>query len=216
MKFSMFLSVAALLVVNSTAFADSVDCSQIYGKGVQCEKVACNELQKTFLGDWSGPFQSYSQELSSKNSNVFRPFQNTVKYSSDDCLRNSENGDSFIVGHRTDEYPTFKELKSQTKVGLLITGNHSDGTPFLTTIDGDGVNSYKLLYKNSLAILTAWELTIPASDQSPEMRFTTIDGRDFTDTLHQKRNVVVTMSIGPKERPVWEGVVSSGTHTQRP
>jgi hypothetical protein len=198
------------------AFASPIDCSQVYGTPAKCEQVTCDDKQKTFLGTWTGPFQSYAQELSTAEKSIFRPFQNSVTYTKSDCLKNIENGDVFIVGHRTDNYPEFRSLPAKTQAGLLVTGTRADGTPFLKTIDADGINSYSLVYKNPSAVFAVWNLTISATANMPEMRFTTIDGRDFLATDSNKRNVVVTMSLGPVEKPIWEGVVSQGSHTLQP
>jgi hypothetical protein len=205
-----------IFTMDTTAFASEADCSQIYGANTKCKQVACSERQKEFIGTWSGAFQSYSQELSTKAQNIYRPFQNSVSYSENGCLKNLDNGDVFIVGHRIDTYPPFQSLPAATQSGLLITGTHADGSPFLKTVDDNGNNDYQLVYRNTTASLAIWTLTIPAREGSPEMRFTTIDGRDFTETAHNKRNVVVTMSIGPTNAPFWEAVVSSGSHTLQP
>ena len=45
------------------------------------------------------------------------------------------------------------------------------------------------------------------------MKFTVIDGKDFSDLTHEKRNVVVTLSIGDSSKPDWEDVVSYGSHS---
>lgn len=48
------------------------------------------------------------------------------------------------------------------------------------------------------------------------MRFTTIDGQDFNENSGHKRNVTVTMSVGPKDSPYWEEVVAKGFHALKP
>lgn len=210
--FSILLSVSAW--VGTSAWANTIDCSEAYGKPAQCEQTACNEKYKTFIGKWSGPFQSYSQELSTQTTTVFRPFQNEVTYDEADCLKNISNGDTFIIGRRTDTYPAYQGLPAKTSKGMLITGRKSDGSPFLKTSDEDGFNEYKLVYQNNTANLSIWELTVPASadGKSPEMRFTTIDGQDFLEDGSHKRNVTVTMSLGPKSAPFWEAVIVKGFH----
>jgi hypothetical protein len=46
-----------------------------------------------------------------------------------------------------------------------------------------------------------WQLHIPASGSSPQMTFTTIDGRDFTEPAGNARDVTVTLSVGPSTAP---------------
>lgn len=191
----------------------TVDCSEAYGSQATCEVVTCDERYRGFIGSWKGPFLSYSRGLSEDENIVFRPFNNTVTYSESDCLKNIENNDVFIIGRRVDVYPEFRGLPELIKSGLMITGRKADNTPFLRTIDDDGINNYQLVLKNTPADLSIWKLTIPATDSDPGMRFTTIDGRDWTNDGHHKRNVTVTMSIGPEESPFWEHVIVKGYHT---
>lgn len=205
-----------LFAVMSSSFATAagIDCSGAYGgKPAQCEHISCDAEYLSFLGKWTGPFSSYVRELSTQNENTFRPFQNTIVYSVPDCLKCLETGDTFIIGRRTDVYPAFKKLPGKTVPGLLITGKKADGSPFLRTVDEDGSNDYTLIYKNNSANISVWGLTIPAGLYSPEMRFTVIDGQDLSEIEVHKRNVTVTMSVGPAEAPHWEGVVSSGYHS---
>lgn len=195
-----------------------MDCSAAYGgKAAICERVSCDEKYLSFIGKWAGPFEAYVQELSSNTHSVFRPFSNIVTYSEDDCLRNVADGDTFIIGRRTDNYPAFGGLPEKTSCGLLVTGKHQDGSPFLLTVDDEnGPNKYQLEYKNALANLSIWSLTVPAKGKSPEMRFLTIDGQDFKETATHKRDVTVTMSIGPADKPFWEGIVTKGYHSLTP
>jgi hypothetical protein len=190
-----------------------VDCSEVYGgTATSCAVVECLDRHKPFLGSWTGPFQGYVRELSTQEANVFRPYQNTVTYSKDDCLKNETTGEQFIIGRRTDVYPAFRDLPTKTSTGLMITGRKSDGAPFFKTVDQDGINSYTLAYRNVPAEMSIWELVIRGSDNSPEMRLVTIDGQDFNETDSLNRNVTVTMSVGPRDAPVWEGVVAKGYH----
>lgn len=98
--------------------------------------------------------------------------------------------------------------------GLLITGKKADDSPFLRTVDEDGYNDYTLVYQNAAANLSIWELHIPAAGDNPEMTFTTVDGQDFSVTTAHKRNVTVTMKVGPADAPFWEGVIAYGSHTK--
>lgn len=217
MKFILVTLLALSSLLSSvSAIATSVDCSEAYGKSTQCEQITCNDKYKTFIGKWSGPFQSYTRELSTQEKTVFRPYQNEITYSENDCLKNVTNGDTFIIGRKTDIYPAFQGLPQKESKGMLITGRKVDGSPFLKTFDDEnGFNEYNLVYQNNAANLSIWELTIPASadGKSPEMRFTTIDGQDFQEEVLHKRNVTVTMSIGSKQNPLWEGLIVKGFHS---
>lgn len=216
MKFPSAIFMVLVSLLTTPAFSASIDCSEAYGKAAQCEQVACNDKYKSFIGKWTGPFQSYSQELSTQATPVFRPYQNEVTYSETDCLKNIANGDTFIIGRKTDTYSAFQGLPYKESKGMLITGRKVDGSPFLKTFDSEnGFNEYDLVYQNNAANLSIWQLTIPASvdGKSPEMRFTTIDSQDFLETRLHKRNVTVTMSMGPKQSPVWENVIVKGFHS---
>lgn len=201
-----------LFALNAFADSDSIDCSEAYGgTKATCIRVVCDEKYQSFLGTWSGPFQAYVRETS-----AFRPYQNVVTYSEVDCLQNTETGDKFIIGRRTDNFPAFNGLAAKIEKALLITGKRKDGTPFLRTIDDEGTFDYQLIYQNKPANLSIWGFTVPASQNSPELRFTVIDGQDFSETSVHKRNVTVSMSVGPQTAPVWEGVVGSGYHSLNP
>lgn len=215
MKFLICVICATLF---SAAFATSnsvVDCSEAYGGAKsKCLVVPCDAKYSSFIGTWSGPFSSYVKELSTEKVAVSRPFQNEVTYSENDCLKNIENDDSFIIGRRIDVYPSFANLPTKTVKGLLITGKKANGLPFLRTAEGNAINDYTLVYQNKPANMSIWSLKVPAQENSPEMRFTTIDGQDFTETSAHRRNVTVTMSVGPNDRPYWEGVIASGYHSK--
>jgi hypothetical protein len=210
MKLSLIL---ILFIQASTLSAKDVDCTEAYSTPSQCEIVACLPKYKEFIGNWSGPFLAYDRELSTEEKTIFRPFQNKVSYSESDCLKNKENGDVFIIGRRVDQYPAFMDAPEKKVRGLLITGRTKEGTPFLRTIDNEGINNYEPVYQNSAANLSVWKLTVPASENSPEMEFTTIDGKDFNENLTHKRNVTVTMRVGPASKPLWEGVIAKGYHS---
>jgi hypothetical protein len=200
----------------STADAYTIDCSEAYNTETRCEIVTCPEKYKSFIGTWTGPFESYVQELSSEEKTVFRPYKNTITYSEDDCLMNIENGDTFIIGRKIDTYPPYLNLPNKESTGLLITGRKTDGTPFLRTNDQEnGLYDYQLVYQNKAANMSIWQLTIPASadSESPELQFTTIDNQDFLETSAHKRNVTVTMSIGPVNEPFWSGIIVKGFHS---
>lgn len=194
--------------------AETKDCSEAYGQPATCKITGCNNRHKNFIGTWRGPFLSYSRELSTATNVVFRPFDNTVTYSEKDCLENIENHDIFIIGRRIDVYPEFKGLSAKKVSGLLITGKRNDGTLFLRTVDQEnGVNEFKLEYRNTISGLTAWSFSVPQTDNNPEMRFTTIDAQDQNQQNGLRMNVTVTMSIGAKDMPDWEGIVTKGYHS---
>lgn len=210
----IFITMFSPLMARGT---ETVDCSEAYGGArTTCERTTCDEKYKTFIGTWSGPFESYERQLSTETQSVFRPFTNVVTYSEKDCLRNLANGDVFIVGRRVDTYSAFRNLPAKEERGLLITGLKSDGSPFLRTIDSqNGPVAYTLEYQNKTASLSIWSLTVPPGQSSPEMKFTTIDGQDLIDERVHKRNVTVTMTVGPSNSPIWEGVIVKGHHSRK-
>lgn len=92
-----------LMILPAAAIADAVDCSDAYGgKATLCVRVPCDAKYQTFLGTWKGPFHAYVRELSKDGKTVFRPYENTTVYAGSDCLKNSEAGETFIIGHMTD------------------------------------------------------------------------------------------------------------------
>jgi hypothetical protein len=196
--------------------AASVDCSAEYGgQAASCVQVPCSDLYSTFLGTWSGKFEAYERKKSVGGKTVFRPYQNTITYTQADCLKNTGNGDSFIVGHQTDDYPVFEDLPAKTSKGLLITGRKADGSPFLRTVGAQGSYDYALVYRNPAAKLAVWKLDIPASGGNPAMSFTTVDGKDFTASSGETRDVTVTMSVGPDDAPMFQSVIAYGSHTKQ-
>lgn len=222
-----YLYLALLILtgmVAAVAFADStkagnphgaaVDCSAEYGQASSCEKIPCGAVYGEFIGTWSGQFYAYEREKSKGDKPVYRPYRNTISYSQDDCLKNATTGESFIVGHQTDEYPVFEDLPAKTTSGLLITGKKADGTSFLRTVGKDGSHDFDLVYKNTAAKLVVWKLDVPAVGGKPPTRITTIDGRDFSAAAGDTRAVVVTMTVGPPDSPYWEGVIAHGTHSK--
>lgn len=205
--------------------ANSVDCSEAYGgKSARCYSIACPSLYDEFIGTWDGPFESYVRELSTSE-NVYRPFTNTVSYSASDCLQEAESKDSFIIGRRKDVYPTFRELAAKSEEGLLITGRHPDGTPFLRTVDDEGFNEYTRIAKEEGSDLSLWELAVSATShpcptseqpekvcQQPEMSFHLRDEQD--PAAATTRNVSIVMTVGPESQPYWSGVIVKGHHTK--
>ncbi|HEY1772090.1 MAG TPA: hypothetical protein VGH91_02730 [Gammaproteobacteria bacterium] len=193
----------------------SADCSAAYGGAqARCEQVPCGDIYSTFLGTWSGEFQAYERSKSVGGKTVFRPYRNTISYAQSDCLKNTGNGETFIVGHQTDDYPVFEDLPAKTDHGLLITGRKADGTPFLRTVGKQGSYDYALVYRNPAAKLAVWRLSIPASSGNPAMTFTTIDGKDFAVASGETRDVTVTMSVGPADAPMFQSVIAYGSHTK--
>ena len=205
---------SASAAVVPTKAGPTVNCAEDYGgAAASCQQVPCNGLYRSFLGTWSGQFWAYVRNKSTAGKNVYRPYQEAVTYAADDCLRNTRTGDTFIVGHQTERYPPFEGLASKTATNLLITGEKTDGTPFLRVTMEHHTYDYTLRYKDGPAKLSVWELQVPASNGQPQMRFTTIDGRDFTAHGHT-RDVTVTMMVGPISKPYWQGVIAYGSHTK--
>jgi hypothetical protein len=204
------LGLFTVLLLAPVGNATPINCSNAYGgKEAICERVACDEKYLSFLGTWSGPFESYIRELS-----TFRPYHNTITYAENDCLKNIYTGETFIIGRRTDFYPAFQDLAQKEMSGLMITGKKEDGTPFLRTVDEEnGLLEYKLDHKDEAKNLSVWTLAMSATKESPEMKFTITDGQDFTEPSIHTRNVSVNLSIGPSNGPYWEGLIIKGYHS---
>lgn len=174
-----------------------------------CVPVACSKKFLAFLGTWEGDFETYDQALGG-----FRPYHNQVTYVAKECLKSARTGDEFIIGRKTDRYPTFKNLAAKISYGLMITGKRADGTPFLATIDGERRDVYQLVYQNAPAELGVWKLEVPAVDNQPAMTFTVIDGRDEMMFGVNKRNVTITLESGTVGAPgAFSLVIARGSHT---
>lgn len=176
--------------------------------------IPCSGEYAAFLGTWSGEFSAYVRERSGRDRSVFRPYRGQVTYSPHDCFANGSGGGSFIVGHRVDDYPPFAGLPAKQTSELLVTGTRGDGTRFLRTVGKEGVNEFSLTYENQAAGLRVWTLRIPAAAQSPAMTYTVIDTRDLAAADSARRDVVVTLSVGPGKHPFWRGVIVRGSHTR--
>lgn len=96
----------------------------------------------------------------------------------------------------------------------MITRKLASGKLFLRNSDEEGTYDYSLEFQKVAANLSIWSLTIPGTQSSPEMTFTTIDGQDFTEISAHKRNVTVTMAVGPKSQPIWQGAIAYGYHSK--
>lgn len=200
------------------AWAQAVDCSEAYGgKTAQCVRIPCDSKYQTFLGTWKGPFHAYVRELSKGGKTVFRPYENTTEYAEADCLKNEAAGETFIIGHMTDAYPEFSALPAHTEHSLLITGTASDGSPFLRIVDDKKrLSTYHMEYLNKAASLAVWTLRIPGHDSSPDMLYSTIDGRDMTAEGKDRRNVTITLRVGPQNQAYFDGIVGYGFHVRQP
>ena len=200
-------------VAAATAAGASVDCSTVYGPGksAACKVVPCDPPYDEFIGVWSGPFEEYVQKLSTPDKPVFRPYQDRIVYDRQDCLTNIANGERFVVGHRTDTYPAFGALAAQTKTGLLITGRRADGTPFLRTVDDQGVYDYVEDSRDAATETVVWRLEVPAQ----QMTFRVTDGRDMSARPANVRNVTIEMTVGPAAHPYWRGVIARGHHAKQ-
>lgn len=205
----------ALSLSPTLALAQQVDCSAAYGgKPTRCAPVPCGGDYQAFLGIWKGPFEAYSQELSKNGKTIFRPYETTVTYRPSDCLKNPAVGEIFIIGHVTDAYSAFSGLPAHTDRSLLIMGEGAAGARFLRTVDEKkSVSNFHLDYQNKAASLAAWSLSIPANGNAPEMEYSIIDGRDFVASGTNRRNVVITLRVGPKTQPYFDGMIAYGYHT---
>jgi hypothetical protein len=216
----MISRTAALVLVMSLPIrvgAQGVDCSHAYGgKPIQCVRVACDAKYQTFLGTWKGPFHAYVKELSKDGKMVFRPYENTTVYAAADCFKNPEAGEILIIGHMTDTYPEFLGLAAHVEHSLLITGSSSDGSSFLRIVDAkQRLSTYQMEYQNTAAGLAVWTLLIPAHESLPEMLYSTIDGRDMTAEGMDRRNVTITLRVGPKGQAYFDGIVGYGFHVRQ-
>jgi hypothetical protein len=212
-------SIALILLLSPPilARAQTGDCSEAYnGKPSQCVRVACEVKYQSFLGTWKGPFHAYVRELSKDGKTVFRPYENTTTYAAADCLKNPDANETFIIGHMTDTYPEFSGLVGHTERSLLITGTASDGSPFLRIVDEKKrMSNYQLEYQNKAASMVVWTLLIPGRDSSPDMLYSTIDGRDLTADGSDRRNVTITLRVGPKGQAYFDGIVGYGFHVRQ-
>ena len=191
------------------------DCRAVYGRRVgSCDRIPCISRYRSFLGTWSGRFWSYVRSRSTDTKTFYRPYQESVVYTAADCLRNAATGDTLIVGHQTDSYPAYEGLPGKVATSLLITGERRDGAPFLRVTMQHRTYDYVLRYENKAAKLGVWELHMPAAKGQPPMTYTTIDGRDFT-APGQTRDVTVSLTVGPRSRPYWQGVIVYGSHTKQ-
>jgi hypothetical protein len=210
---------ALMLLIGMPIFASAqaVDCSDAYGgKAAQCVRVPCDSKYQTFLGTWKGPFHAYVRELSKDGKSVFRPYDNTTVYAAADCLKNADAGETFIVGHMTDIYPEFSGLAGHTEHSLLVTGTSTDGSPFLRVVDEKKrLSNYQMEYQNKAAALAVWTLLIPGHDSSPDMLYSTVDGRDLTAEGIDRRNVTITLRVGPKGQAYFDGVIGYGFHVRQ-
>ena len=212
----MHAGAVTLRPTGQAAAGTAQDCAADYGgKPATCVRVACDAHYHSFLGTWRGKFHAYVRQQSTPGHAVFRPYDQLVTYRVDDCLRNAANGDVFIVGHETDRYSAFGKLPAKFEKNLLITGRHADGTPFFRTVLKDGAYDFKLVFQDEAASLSIWRLHLPASNGQPEETFTTIDGRDFNASSENRRDVTVTMQVGPDKTPYWHGVFVYGWHARQ-
>ena len=191
------------------------DCRIVYGdRAGSCERIPCSTRYRPLLGTWSGRFWSYVRSRSTDTKSVYRPYHEVVIYAAADCLKDIAAGDTLIVGHETDRYPAYEGLPGKVATSLLITGEGRNGAPFLRVTMQHRTYDYTLRYENKAAKLAVWELHLPAAKGQPPMTFTTIDGRDFI-AQGQTRDVTVTLTVGPRSKPYWQGVIAYGSHTKR-
>lgn len=207
MIFQLFIS----LLISDPVSAATVDCSLAYASGtVACEQIECDEKYQSFLGTWSGPMESL---VNFGPVPTYRKYQNTISYDAKDCLKNTENGDTFIVGRQTDIYPASGDLEAKSEEKLLITGKDKEGNPFLRTVDLNTKKqeSWQLVYKNDVAVLSIWQIK-GIQDGNP-YSVQTIDAQDWTlsDPLAEhRRNVTVTLESNGFTR-----VLVRGYHTKQ-
>lgn len=198
--------------VQQPAQAVAAECASVYGKPAACVRVACDKRYQGFLGTWSGKFHAYVRGLSRPGHAVFRPYAESVAYAATDCLRNTGNGDVSIVGRETNRYPRFGKLPAKVEHNLLITGRHADGSPYLRSVRKEGSCDYKLVFRDVAAEMSIWRMRLSAGHGQPSMTFTTLDAGDPNAAPARRRNVTITMQIGPDSEPYWRGVLAYGWH----
>lgn len=209
----VFFGVSALMLVEAQPLLASVDCSEAYnGQAATCDQIECPIKFRTFLGTWSGPMESYDRVR--KN---FRPYTNSVTYSDADCLKNVANGETFIIGRKTDVYSAVIDMlgttiiPAETKTGLLITGTNALGLKFLRTVDAEnGMINYDHVFTDEASETAIWTYDWPGDASHSPMIFTVIDARDLTDKSAHKRLVTVSLT-----GPGWSTIGSKGYHTHR-
>ena len=193
-----------------------IDCSEAYGEKpgtIFCERISCPEKYASFIGTWEGPLEAYDNNLKS-----FRPYQNTVTYTENDCYKNPKTGDVFIIGRVKDIYDEYKGQPQKVVNSLLITGLNQGDTqkPFLKTIDAEnGVIEYKKVFTDIPTELSIWKYTHPAKEKQPEMTFTIMDGRDINETKINKRIIAISLLVGTEKNPYWQGIIVKGFHSKK-
>jgi hypothetical protein len=55
---SMTLKLLLAMGLPTWVNAQTMDCSDVYGKPAQCARVPCDAKYQTFLGTWKGPFHA--------------------------------------------------------------------------------------------------------------------------------------------------------------
>lgn len=237
----MGLISAASFFMPSTSVAkvsDVVDCSAAYQEfavRVSCKVVTCDSKFSTFVGTWEGPFEAYNRDLK-----TFRPYRNQVKYSADECLQNIDPshagfGDSLIIGRRIDIYPAFKNLPGKTEFGLLITGRHKDGLPFLKMINPKGETDqenetlveYTLESQDEKTVTSVWSKSFKEAykgqcpdgkteDCAYDLKFTVSDGKRMSDLKNDTRDVSVKMEmfLSTSGEKVNDSVTNCGYHSK--
>lgn len=205
-----------IITSTSISFAVQTDCSEAYKSGAaKCEQIKCDEKYQSFLGTWTGPMEILSDF---NEPPTYRKYQNTVTYSDADCLKNIDNGDTFIIGRQTDSFPASNGLNAKIEHKLLITGKDSKGIPFLRTVDlskkltdEERVLSYELVHKNDVAVMSVWQINGVLNGKPYVLE--TIDAQDWTvanPASQNRRNVTVTL-----ESEGFKRIFVRGYHTKQ-
>lgn len=207
---ALFAFVVQLSVLTPIFAQVIVDGSPFYGLkdgSVKCEVIPCVEKYKSFVGTWTGPFQSYDRTTKS-----MVDYQNTIFYENK-CYKNLSNNDIFIVGVKKDVYA------DKVSDGLIITGmkGGNEAEPFLRMIDKEnGVVEYTKAFTEKVGDMSIWKYEYPASGNQPAMLFTIVDFRDLLEEKVDKRIVFVNLIVGAEAKPFWKGTISKGFHTKAP
>lgn len=230
----IFLSTVAQGATDKVKFA----CEKLYGDASICESIKCEKPYSDWIGTWEGPFVS-SIELPDTQAEVekmvpfldklkkyfpnsfggenpksqfpqmFRPYNNKVTYSENNCVRNIRNGDEFIFAEQEDSYPEFQMLRAETKKGLLVTGKNSNKAAFLKTWNPEfGLVEYDFAEKDESRDLSIWK-----KDFGGGMTMTIIDGRDLSVKQVHKRHVTLVLTIKAGSFN-FEAPITMGHHSQ--
>ena len=185
------------------ASADSVDCSEAYGgKPMRCERVTCDAKFSPSSASGRAPFRRTSRTCPK----TARPCSGRTTDTTTIHGRRLPQGVRLRreLHHRTDDQRVPGVLRSTGAYRSQLADHGRECRREPVPADrrrAQQVSTFRLDYKNAPASLAIWSLVVPSHDHAPEMEYTTIDGRDLTATGVDRRNVTITLRVGPKATP---------------